>query len=78
MPLLSLSGTGVGRYYARCRACFACTPDWVQRDPIKILALAQSAGWLVIAARGTVTFARHELLCPRCRRREEIADVPQS
>lgn len=64
--LLSISCTGAGRYYARCRVCFRCTPEWVQSDELKLLALAQSAGWLVSPARGTDPTAKHELLCPAC------------
>jgi hypothetical protein len=73
-PLVAVTGTGAGRYYARCRVCFACTPNWVRNDPVRILALAQAAGWRVIPARGAVTFARHELICPACARREETTD----
>jgi hypothetical protein len=37
---------GAGRWWLRCSGpCFMDSPTWVRRDPLKLLALAQAAGW---------------------------------
>jgi hypothetical protein len=54
-----------GRWWLRCAGpCFRDAPTWVQRDPLKLPALAQGAGCQVARAAEGLT-----VWCPRCRYR---------
>lgn len=61
---------GCGRYFLRCHACHRTSPTWVRADLLKLLALAQGAGWRVGEREG-----KYEVTCSGCVSREERANA---
>jgi hypothetical protein len=60
--LPGLLSNGAGRWFALCDRCGRSSPTWPTCDPLRVLAVAQAAGWRAVRRED----GGHVLTCPRC------------